>query len=108
MNVSETILAFPGLDEGSNHLEKILIDRAVDGAVNYTTDLMTTVNLCAADLYASIGGLPDFSENKLTVKYPRAWYTKRAKELYRANGEPEKALALVRSKVPRGKASRSW
>ncbi len=109
MTVKETILSFPGLDDCGKFLEKILVDRSVDGAANYSVSLETTVNLAAADLYAFVGGLPDFTENELSISYPRSWYTEKAKQLYRENGEAKKALTIGKQiTVPRGKSGRSW
>lgn len=107
--VRETILTYPGIEEGDSYLDTVLVDRSLAGADNYTADQKQSVQLAVADVYAFLGGLPDFTENKLSISYPRSWYTQKAKELYIANGEPEKANALGKSiKVPRGKASNSW
>ncbi len=60
--------------------------------------------LVAADLYSMVGGLPDFTENKLSITYPRAWYDATAKRLYREGGEPEKAeLIGNKIEVPKGR-----
>lgn len=107
--VRDTILTYPGIEEGDSYLDTVLVDRSIPGADNYTADQKQSVQLAVADVYAFLGGLPDFTENKLSISYPRSWYTQKAKELYIANGEPEKANALGKSiKVPRGKASNSW
>ena len=107
--IRNTILSFPGLASGEDFLETVLIDRSLDGAANYTASNKSVARLAVADVYSMIGGLPDFSENKLSMTYPRSWYTQKAKELYVENGEPEKAAKLGKNiKVPRGKASRSW
>lgn len=107
--VRDTILTYPGIEEGDSYLDTVLVDRSLAGADNYTADQKQSVQLAVADVYAFLGGLPDFTENKLSISYPRSWYTQKAKELYNANGEPEKANALGKSiKVPRGKASNSW
>ena len=107
--IRETILTYPGVEEGESYLDTVLVDRSLDGAVDYTATDKKLVCLSVADVYAMIGGLPDFSENKLSITYPRSWYTQKAKELYIANGEPEKANALGKKiVVPRGKAPRSW
>ena len=107
MTIRETILRFPGLADCKSYIDKVLIDRSIDGAANYTIDVMQTVNLCAADLYSMVGGLPDFTENKLSITYPRSWYNNKAKELYNANGESEKAN-LLGIQVPRGKSGGRW
>lgn len=107
--IRETILTYPGIEEGESYLDTVLVDRSLDGAASYTADLKQPVQLAVADVYAFLGGLPDFTENKLSITYPRSWYTQKAKELYIANGEPAKANALGKSiKIPRGKAPKSW
>lgn len=107
--VRDTIMTYPGIEEGDSYLDTVLVDRSLAGADNYTADQKQSVQLAVADVYAFLGGLPDFTENKLSISYSRSWYTQKAKELYIANGEPEKANALGKSiKVPRGKASNSW
>lgn len=109
MTIREAILCFPGVSDGEDFLDKILIDRSINGADGYTASSIKTVNLAAADVYAVLGGLPDFSENKLSMTYPRDWYTQKAKELYTANGEPENAATLGKKIViPRGKAPNLW
>ncbi|WP_071145755.1 hypothetical protein [Bacteroides ihuae] len=107
--IRDTVLGFPGVADAEEFLDTVLVDRSLDGAANYIASNKSVVRLAAADVYSMIGGLPDFSENKLSMTYPRSWYTQKAKELYVENGEPEKAAKLGKNiKVPRGKASRSW
>lgn len=107
--ILEKILTYPGVADGEDFVETVLEDRSLDGAVSYTVDQKQSVQLAVADVYAFLGGLADFTENKLSMTYPRSWYTQKAKELYLANGEPEKANSLGKSiKVPRGKAPKSW
>lgn len=107
--IREAILTYPGTGEGESFLDTVLIDRSLNGAADYAVTYRSSVQLAAADIYAMIGGLPDFTENKLSITYPRAWYTQKARELYIANGEPEKAKVLGNSiRVPRGRASQSW
>lgn len=107
--IRDTALSFPGVADAEEFLDTVLVDRSLDGAANYTASNKSAVRLAVADVYSMIGGLPDFSENKLSMTYPRSWYTQKAKELYVENGEPEKAAKLGKSiQVPRGKASRSW
>lgn len=107
--IRETILKYPGIEDGENFLDTVLIDRSLDGAVDYTAADKQSVRLASADVYAMIGGLPDFTENKLSISYPRSWYEQKAKELYLANGEPDKAFALGKSStVPRGRSGGRW
>ena len=109
--IKDTILSFPGVFDGEDFLNNVvLINRSLDGAVEYNKKKKEDINLAVADVYAMIGGLPDFTENKLSLKYPRSWYVDMAKKLYRENGEPDNADALERKgpKVPRGKTPQSW
>lgn len=107
--IKDIILSFPGVSDGEDFLNTVLIDRSLNGADDYTLVHSKQVRLAVADVYAMLGGLPDFSENKLSISYPRDWYVQKAKELYLENGEPEKANKLgKRIIVPRGKAPQSW
>lgn len=107
--IQDTILSFPGAADGEEYLERVMTVRSINGAAEFTPEDDQSVCLAVADVYAMLGGLPDFSENKLSMTYPRDWYTLKAKELYIENEEPEKADALGKKiKVPRGKAPRSW
>lgn len=106
--VKDAILAYPGVDDGEGFLSVVLTDRGLDGAAIYTADASRAARLAVADVYAMIGGLPDFTEYKLTVSYPRQWYLSKARELYRDNGEGEKATRLGGAFVPRGKAPQTW
>lgn len=98
--IRDTILSFPGLDDSDRYLDKVLTDRSLDGAAAYTKEEGKTVNLCAADLYAVVGNNPDFTENKLSITWSSVDYLKTAARLYRENGEPEKANAILPAKKP--------
>jgi hypothetical protein len=107
--IRDTILHKPGLSDIDDYLEEVLTNRSLGGDDTYTSLMKEPVNLAAADMYAMIGGLPDFTENKLSMRYPRDWYTQKAKELYIEGGEPEKADALGKKiKVPLGRAGHRW
>lgn len=109
--IRDTILSFPGLDDSDRYLDKVLTDRSLDGAVQYTKQDCTVVNLCAADLYAVVGNNPDFTENKLSVTWSSVDYLKTAARLYLENGEPEKATVLnaaKRKKSYTGRAKSTW
>ena len=106
MTVKETILAYPGVDDCEEFLAVVLTDRALDGEAEYTAEAARAVRLAVADVYAMLGGLPDFTEYKLTISYPREWYMRKASELYRENGEPEKATSGAF--VPRGISPQTW
>lgn len=96
--IRDTILSFPGLDDSERYLDKVLTDRSLDGAAAYTKEKGEIVNLCAADLYAVVGNNPDFTENKLSVTWSSVDFKSAAARLYRENGEPEKADALLPKK----------
>lgn len=106
--VRDAILAYPGVDDCEEFLAVVLTDRALDGEAEYTAESARSVRLAVADVYAMIGGLPDFTEYKLTVSYPRPWYLSKARELYRENGEGAKANRIGGAFVPRGKSTPSW
>ena len=108
MTIKEAIRAYPGVDDCEEFLAVVLTDRGLDGAAIYTADASRAVRLAVADVYAMIGGLPDFTEYKLTVSYPRPWYLSKARELYRENGEGAKANRIGGAFVPRGKSTPSW
>ncbi len=104
--VKDTILAYPGVADGEKFLSVVLADRGIDGEAEYSADMRRAVRLAVADVYAMLGGLPDFTEYKLTISYPREWYMRKASELYRENGEPEKATSGAF--VPRGISPQTW
>lgn len=110
MAVQQTILSFPGLaDFPESYLSLLLTGRSIDGAAELNTVEVKAVNLTIADALSAAVNLPDFSENKLSITYPRSYFIQTAERLYRENGEPEKAEALTRKiKVPRGKAIDIW
>lgn len=108
MTILEAIQSYPGLGDES-FINTVLVNRSIDGAADYSVQVKQSVQLAVADVYAMIGGLPDFSENKLSITYPRRWYVGKAKELYLANGEADKANALGNYiQVPRGRSGSSW
>lgn len=110
MTVKETILSYPGLtDFPEGTLSLLLAGRSIDGAADLSGVDVKTVNLTIADALSVAVNLPDFTENKLSISYPRSYFEKTAARLYRENGEPDKARSLTnRISVPRGKASDIW
>lgn len=109
MTIREAVLKHPGADNGADYLDVVLIDRGVDGDKPYTAAEKSVVGLIVADLYSHIVALPDFTEYKLSIKYPRNWFIAEAKKLYIKNGEPEAAKGLGTSlQVPRGKFTVLW
>ncbi|SFK99690.1 hypothetical protein SAMN05216357_11072 [Porphyromonadaceae bacterium KH3CP3RA] len=103
-------MSYPGLaDFPEATLSLLLAGRSLNGAAELNTVDVKTVNLTIADALSAAVNLPDFTENKLSISYPRSYFEKTAARLYRENGEPEKAEALTtKIKVPRGKASDIW
>lgn len=110
MTVQETILSFPGLaDFPEAYLSLLLNSRALSGAADLSTVDAKKVNLTIADALAAAVNLPDFTENKLSIEYPRSYFEKTAARLYKENGEPEKANSITsKITVPRGKANDAW
>lgn len=106
----DTILAYPGLSDCEEFLDSVVLPgRGLDGTEESKTIDIQKQKLVAADLYSMVGGLPDFTENKLSITYPRAWYDTTAKRLYREGGEPEKAeLIGNKIEVPKGRARNRW
>lgn len=108
--VKDTILAYPGLSEFPEiTLDLMMAGRSLDGAAAVNEVDVKTVYLTIADaLVAHVNSL-DFTENKLSISYPRRYFEKTAARLYRENGEPEKATSLQTTiMVPRGKAGDIW
>ncbi len=110
MTVKETILSYPGLaDFPEASLSLLLAGRSIDGAAELNRVEVKTVNLTIADALSAAVNLPDFTENKLSISYPRSYFEKTAARLYNENGEPGKANAITnRITVPRGKATDAW
>lgn len=110
VTIRETILAYPGLDGSEDFLDKVVLPgRGLTGAEESNTIDTSRQKLIAADLYAMAGGNPDFTENKLSITYPRAWYDLMARRLYKEGGEPDKAESIGSGfEVPKGRASSRW
>ena len=108
--IRDTILAYPGLADCEDFLDNVVLPgRGFEGTEDSKTIDIQKQKLVAADLYSMVGGLPDFTENKLSITYPRAWYDATAKRLYREGGEPEKAeLIGNKIEVPKGRARNRW
>ena len=110
MTISEAILSFPGLEDvPANFLEKTLIVRSLNGSDSYSKEIDKQVNLAAADLYVFIVNQPDFTENKLSMTYPRKYYINTAVRLYLAGGEMDNANKVNGKKITvQGKATSKW
>ena len=106
--IKDAILSYPGVADGGDFLPVVLTDRGLDGDADYTAELRRAVRLAVADVYAMIGGLPNFTEYKLSMSYDRVWYRNKASELYRENGESENAARLGGAFVPRGRSPKTW
>ena len=110
MTVQETILSFPGLSEfPANHLPAILHSRNLIVAADVSEVEIPSLNLAIADVLVFAVNMPDFTENKLSISYPRKYFIETARLLYSANGEENRANSLIkRISVPRGYASNKW
>lgn len=107
----DIIRSFPGLeDTPEKFVGKIMSDRSVNGAALYQPK-DRLINLCVADLYVFMANANDFTENKLSVTFSRANFMQTAIQLYRDNGEPERADKLIASKrkiTIKGRTSKRW
>lgn len=94
MTVLEAIQANPILaNVPVNYIETVMINRAIDGAVDYTESSLKNIELVSADLYAAIAVLPEFKEGQLSIKYDSGILKSRALALYNKYEDP-KALEL--------------
>lgn len=110
VTIRETILAYPGLDDSEDFLDKVVLPgRGLSGGEDSSEIDTSRQKLIAADLYSMVGGNPDFTENKLSITYPRAWYNSMARRLYREGGEAEKAESVGGGfEVPKGRSGNRW
>ena len=70
--IRDTILAYPGLADCEDFLDNVVLPgRGFEGTEDSKTIDIQKQKLVAADLYSMVGGLPDFTENKLSISYPR-------------------------------------
>ena len=110
MTVKEAILSYPGLsDFPEGTLTLLMAGRSLNGAAAVGSVDVKTVYLAIADALVAHVNSIDFTENKLSLSYPRRYFEKTAARLYRENGEPEKAASLQTTiTVPKGKATNAW
>lgn len=109
ITIKETLLSFPGLEDVSGiFIEKILLSRGLTAMAEYTLEQEKQVNLAVADLYTFMANANDFTESKLSKTYSRDSFLRTVKQLYRENGEPEKAKSLEKKIVIVGKAPNKW
>lgn len=110
--ILETILSFPGLEDTSPvFVNRALRLRRLKAEDESTLENDKEVNLVAADIYVAMANANDFTENKLSVAYSRDQFIKTASQLYKDNGEPEKAVALNAPKKKisyTGRAKSTW
>lgn len=103
MTVKQAIQSFPGLVDADTFIDKILVDRAIDGSADYTLALKDSVGLAAADCYSFLIANPDFSEGRFSVKLSRMQMVGLARKLYLAGGETANASNLeIGKSVSRG------
>ena len=66
--IRDTILAYPGLADCEDFLDNVVLPgRGFEGTEDSKTIDIQKQKLVAADLYSMVGGLPDFTENKLSI-----------------------------------------
>lgn len=98
MTIRDAVLAYPGLSDMEDYLEKVVLpDRGLSGDEDISSVNSSVKKLLAADLYAVAGGNPDFTENKLTISYPRSW-TRRWQRGFMPKAENRKKLNRLDSR----------
>ena len=55
-----------------NTIDKVLLDRAVDGTADYSADDRQEIDLCLADLCLVLINRPEVSEGGFSIKYDKA------------------------------------
>lgn len=106
MELKEVILSEIPIDVGDATVNRVLMERSLNGNDTYTLERKRDVELVIADLLVIASRNPDFSEGQLSVKNPRGYLRREAIRLYRANGEKGKAATLVNHRV--NDASKKW
>lgn len=107
--IRDTILEYPSVEDMEGYLEKVIsVKRGVDLNDECTPANITQVELCVADAYAMLVNSQDFTENKLSITHPRAYYLQTAKQLYINNGEPQKAAMLGKKIIIKGSSGNRW
>lgn len=98
MTLSEYLRGLTNYPLSEEALQSILSKRGLDGESTTTDDKLLC--LVTADLYSWVALAPDISQGgqSYSILYSvREYYRKRARELYRAGGEPvEEVTAKVR------------
>lgn len=107
--IRDTILEYPSVADMEGYLEKVVsVKRGINLNDECNAENMAQVELCVADTYSMLVNSPDFTENKLSMTHPRGYYIQTAKQLYLANGEPEKVPGLTKRITVRGTAGNRW
>lgn len=107
--IRDTILEYPSIEDMESFLDKVVfVKRGINPDDECTADNMKSVGLCIADTYAMLVNSQDFTENKLSITYPRSYYIQTARQLYIENGEPEKVGRLEKRIIIKGKAGNRW
>lgn len=107
--IRETVMEYPSMGDMDGFLENVVfVKRNVNPDDICTSENMRDIELCIADTYAMMVNSPDFTENKLSMTYPRYYYIQTAKRLYIENGEPEKAAKIGKRIIVKGKARNAW
>ena len=109
VTIRETILEYPSVSDAEGFLDKVVfVKRGIRPDMECTGECVSQVELCVADVYAMLINSPDFTENKLSVSYPRSYYIQTARQLHMENGEPEKATGIGKRIILKGKARNAW
>lgn len=90
MTVLEAIQANPTLvNVPVEYIESVLIDRSIDGTVDYSESSLKSVELVTADLYHAMATFPEFKEGQLSVKYDSGILKSRALGIYTKYEDPK-------------------
>jgi hypothetical protein len=101
MTIKEVIKGSTGMIDISDvAIETILINRSVNGAVDYTISHKRDVELCIADALFEQLVNPSFREGDLSVNYSKDAMYKRAYSLYLKHNELDKIEELDQINTP--------
>ncbi len=76
-----------GFEVPDTAIDKVLIDREVDGGSEYSAIAKRAIELCLSDLMEVAASSPDYSEGKLSITIDRATLLASAKNIKQQYGE---------------------
>ena len=76
-----------GFEVPDTAIDKVLIDREVDGGSEYSAIAKRDIELCLSDLMEVAANSPDYSEGKLSITIDRATLLASAKNIKQKYGE---------------------